>query len=139
MEKYMVDEPAYKLAYRFRKVLIPITPDEKALGAIEVAKDFYLRYGSSIVFIYVIDGADKSSEVRELLSKYAEGIKYELKIEKVRERETVASVILEEIRRGLYDLVIVESRGYTGVEALLYNSLSVAIALSAPSSVLILR
>lgn len=139
MERYMVDEPAYKLAYRFRKVLVPVTPDEKALGAIEVAKDFYSRYGSLIVFMYVIDGVDRSSEVKELLSKYAEGIRYELKIEKVKEGETVASTILEEIKKGLYDLVIVESRGHTGVEALLYNSLSVAIALSAPSSVLILR
>ncbi|MEZ0248861.1 MAG: universal stress protein [Thermoproteus sp.] len=139
MGRDMVDEPSYKLSFRFRKVLVPITPDERALGAIEVARDFYLRYGSHIVFLYVISNVDKSVEVKEFLSRYAKDVTYDLKIERVREGETVASTILEEIKRGLYDLVIVESRGLTGVEALLYNSISIAIALSAPTSVLVLR
>ncbi|MGC9169955.1 MAG: universal stress protein [Thermoproteus sp.] len=139
MERDMVDEPSYKLAYRFRKVLVPITPDERSQIAIEVAKDFYTRYGSHIVFLYIIDNIDKTKEINQLLSKYANDIVYELKVERLKEGETVASAILEEIKRGLYDLVIVESRGRTGIEALLYNSVSTAIALSAPTSVLVLR
>lgn len=139
MGRDMVDEPSYKLAYRFRKVLVPITPDERSQIAIEVARDFYTRYGSRIVFLYIVEHNDRSKEISQLLSKHAGDMVYELKVERLKEGETVASAILEEIKKGMYDLVVVESRGRMGVEALLYNSVSTAIALSAPTSVLILR
>ncbi|MFB6490297.1 MAG: universal stress protein [Thermoproteus sp. AZ2] len=134
----MVDEPAYKIAYRFRKILVPITPDERSRDAVEVAADFYRRYGSHIVFLYVVEGDDKSKEVDELVKRYAGDIAYELKIKRAGEGETAASVIVEEAK-NFYDLVILESRGYTGAEALLHRSTSVAVALAAPTSVLILR
>lgn len=139
MERNTIDEPAYKLAYKFRRILVPIAPTERSLNSIEVARDFYHRYGSKIVFFYVSQAGEDEDRVREFLSKYANDIPYELKIEKLKNNETIASMIINEINNEFYDLIIVESRGLTGAQALLYNSISAVIALTAPTSVLILR
>jgi nucleotide-binding universal stress UspA family protein len=51
----------------------------------------------------------------------------------------VASEIVKELSENNYDMVILMSRGYYGASALLYNSTSIAVALAANTSVLILR
>lgn len=136
----MVDEPAYKVAFKFRRVLVPITPQERSREAIEVAADFYRRYGSSIVFFYASENPDRDVPlIEEMLRRYARDIVYDLRLRRIESGETAASAIVDEAVKGLYDLVLLESRGYTGVEALLYNSTSVAVALAVPASVLILR
>lgn len=141
----MVDEPSYELAYKFRRILVPISPMNpvRLRELLNVAADFGERYGADIVFLYVsISENDPTAEqlkttVEEFMNK--KGIKYFFKVRKMGEGETVASEIVKELSENSYDMVILLSRGYYGASALLYNSTSVAVALAANTSVLILR
>jgi nucleotide-binding universal stress UspA family protein len=141
----MRDEPSYELAYKFRRILIPISPMNPARlrELLNVAVDFGERYGAEIVFLYV--ASSENDPVAEQLQKTVEdyvgrkGVKHTFKVRKLGEGETVASEIVKELSENNYDMVILMSRGYYGASALLYNSTSIAVALAANTSVLILR
>jgi Universal stress protein family. len=51
----MGDEPFYELAYKFRRILVPISPMNPARlkELLNVAADFGERYGADIIFLYV--------------------------------------------------------------------------------------
>lgn len=137
-----VDEPSYLLAYRFRQILVPISPETWAKSAIEIALDLAQRYGSRITFLYVARGKEDPGvgKVRDLVSVAEKvGVEYDLKIREMEEGETVASEIIKELGENPYDLVIMSSRGYYGAAALIYHSTSIAVAIAANTSVLILR
>jgi nucleotide-binding universal stress UspA family protein len=141
----MRDEPSYELAYKFRRILIPISPMNPARlrELLNVAVDFGERYGAEIVFLYV--ASSENDPAAEQLQKTVEdyvgrkGVKHTFKVRKLGEGETVASEIVKELSENDYDMVILMSRGYYGASALLYNSTSIAVALAANTSVLILR
>jgi len=141
----MRDEPFYELAYKFRRILVPISLMNPARlkELLNVAADFGERYGAEIVFLYV--ASSENDPVAEQLQKTVEdymgkkGIKHTFKVRRLGEGETVASEIVKELSENNYDMVILMSRGYYGASALLYNSTSIAVALAANTSVLILR
>jgi nucleotide-binding universal stress UspA family protein len=141
----MRDEPSYELAYKFRRILIPISPMNPARlrELLNVAVDFGERYGAEIVFLYV--ASSENDPVAEQLQKTVgdfvgrRGVKHAFKVRRLGEGETVASEIVKELSENNYDMVILMSRGYYGASALLYNSTSIAVALAANTSVLILR
>jgi len=141
----MRDEPSYELAYKFRRILVPISLMNPARlrELLNVAVDFGERYGAEIVFLYV--ASSENDPAAEQLQKTVEdyvgrkGVKHTFKVRKLSEGETVASEIVKELSENNYDMVILMSRGYYGASALLYNSTSIAVALVANTSVLILR
>jgi len=141
----MRDEPSYELAYKFRRILVPISLMNPARlkELLNVAADFGERYGAEIVFLYV--ASSENDPVAEQLQKTVEdymgkkGIKHTFKVRRLGEGETVASEIVKELSENNYDMVVLMSRGYYGASALLYNSTSIAVALAANTSVLILR
>jgi len=141
----MPDEPYYELAYKFRRILVPVSPMGAARlrEVLSVASDFAERYGAEVVFLYVTPREDDPSAeelkrtIEEFMSK--KGVRYSFKVRKMGEMETVASEIVKELSESNYDMVILLSRGYYGASALLYNSTSVAVAIAANTSVLILR
>ncbi|MCC6031967.1 MAG: universal stress protein [Pyrobaculum sp.] len=141
----MRDEPFYELAYKFRRILVPISLMNPARlkELLNVAADFGERYGAEIVFLYV--ASSENDPVAEQLQKTVEdymgkkGIKHTFKVRRLGEGETVASEIVKELSENNYDMVVLMSRGYYGASALLYNSTSIAVALAANTSVLILR
>ena len=131
-----VEEPSYTLAYRFKRILVPVTPQPHTQQAIDVAVDLAQRYGSHIVFLYVARSEDDPSikEVKEMVKQVERyGVVYEFKVRMVKEGETVPSEIVKELSEERYDLV------YYGVAALIYESVSITIAIAANTSVLILR
>ena len=141
----MRDEPFYELAYKFRRILVPISLMNPARlkELLNVVADFGERYGAEIVFLYV--ASSENDPVAEQLQKTVEdyvgkkGIKHTFKVRRLGEGETVASEIVKELSENNYDMVVLMSRGYYGASALLYNSTSIAVALAANTSVLILR
>ena len=137
----MVEEPSSFLAYRFRKILVPIIPQPHAEQAINVAMEFAINYGSKLTFLYVASSENDPhiSRVKDMLKEKLKGINYDLKIRIAKPGETAASEIVKELSETHYDLVIMSTRGYYGVAALIYESTSIAIALAANTSVLILR
>jgi len=137
----MVEEPSSFIAYRFRRILIPIVPQPHAEQALNIAVEFAVNYGSKLTFLYVTESdADPAIEkVKKMIEERLRGIDYEFKIRILKPGETVASEIVKELSEVHYDLVIMSTRGYYGVAALIYESTSIAIALAANTSVLILR
>ncbi|NPA96056.1 MAG: universal stress protein [Crenarchaeota archaeon] len=137
----MVEEPSSFIAYRFRRVLIPIVPQHHAEQAISIAAELATNYGSRLTFLYVASSENDPAiqKVREMLESRLRGVDYELKIRVMNPGETPASEIVKELSETHYDLVIMSTRGYYGVAALVYESTSIAVALAANTSVLILR
>lgn len=137
----MVEEPSSSISYRFRRVLIPIVPQPHAEQAIDIAMELSINYGSKLTFLYVASSEKDPGveKVREMLSQRLKDVEYELKVRTISEGETVASEILKELSENHYDLVIMSSRGYYGVAALVYESTSIAVTLAANTSVLLLR
>jgi len=137
----MVEEPSSFIAYRFRRVLIPIVPQPHAEQAISIAAELATNYGSKLTFLYVASSESDPAiqKVREMLESKLRGVDYELKIRVMNPGETPASEIVKELSETHYDLVIMSTRGYYGVAALVYESTSIAVALAANTSVLILR
>ncbi len=137
-----VEEPSYTLAYRFKKILVPIIPQPHAQQAIDVAIDLAQRYGSHITFLYVAKSRDDPliKEIKNMLKKVDEiGIEYVFKTRVMEKGETPSSEIIKELSEERYDLVIMSTRGYYGVAALIYESTSITVAIAANTSVLILR
>ncbi len=137
-----VDEPVYEVSYKFRNILVPVSPGGRSKDAISVALDMAQRYGSRIVFLYVAPSSDSHvEEMRETIRKAVgrSGVQYTFKFRELREDETVASEIVKELSEGEYDLVIMSTRGYYGTTAFLYHSISMSVAIAANTSVLILR
>lgn len=141
----MGDEPYYELAYKFRKILVPISPmnPTRLRELLSVASDFGERYGADITFLYITSGEEDpaTGQLRKTLEEYMskKGVKYNFKVRKFGEGETVASEIVKELSENNYDMVLLLSRGYYGASALIYNSTSIAVAIAANTSVLILR
>ncbi len=137
----MVEEPSSFIAYRFRRVLIPIVPQPHAEQAINIAMELAINYGSKLTFLYVAssDNDPAIEKVSKMLEEKLKGVDYELKIRVMKPGETAASEIVRELSETHYDLVIMSTRGYYGVAALIYESTSIAVALAANTSVLILR
>lgn len=141
----MGDEPYYELAYKFRRILVPISPmnPTRLRELLNVAADFGERYGADIVFLYVASSENDPSieQLRKVVDEFMskKGVKHSFKMRKMGGTETVASEIVKELSENSYDMVILLSRGYYGASALLYNSTSIAVAIAANTSVLILR
>ncbi len=137
----MVEEPSSFIAYRFRRVLIPIVPQPHAEQAINIAMELAINYGSRLTFLYVAssDSDPAIEKVSKMLEEKLKGVDYELKIRVMKPGETATSEIVKELSETHYDLVIMSTRGYYGVAALIYESTSIAVALAANTSVLILR
>jgi len=137
----VVEEPSSFLSYRFRKVLVPIVPQPHAEQAMLIAMELAINYGSKLTFLYVAQSKDDPSisEVEKMLKDKLRDVEYELKIRILKPGETPASEIVKELSETHYDLVIMSTRGYYGVAALVYESTSIAVALAANTSVLILR
>lgn len=141
----MGDEPFYELAYKFRRILVPVSPmnPSRLREILNVASDFGERYGADIIFLYVAAGETDAAvdQLKKAIEDYMnrKGVKYTFKVRKMGEGETVASEIVRELSENNYDMVILLSRGYYGASSLLYNSTSIAVAIAANTSVLILR
>ncbi|MEM0370420.1 MAG: universal stress protein [Pyrobaculum sp.] len=141
----MGDEPFYELAYKFRRILVPVSlmSPSRLRELLNVASDFGERYGADIIFLYVASSeTDTAAEqLKNIVEDYMnkKGVKYIFKVRMMGEGETVASEIVKELSENNYDMVILLSRGYYGASSLLYNSTSIAVAIAANTSVLILR
>ncbi|MFN7105758.1 MAG: universal stress protein [Pyrobaculum sp.] len=140
----MADEPSYELAYKFRKILVPISLMSPARlnELLSVAVDFGERYGADIVFLYITTGEGDPAidQLKKMVEDFMKkGVKHSFKVRKLDEGETIASEIVKELSENIYDMVMLLSRGYYGASALLYNSTSIAVAIAANTSVLILR
>ncbi|MCS7098824.1 MAG: universal stress protein, partial [Sulfolobales archaeon] len=111
-----VREPTYEVSYMFKRILVPVDGSSHSIRALNVALDFAKRYGSIIVAFIVDDGnagpVDKVYELVESTARRA-GTSVEFKVAKLDPTTSTSTLIIEEISRGSYDLVIISARGRT--------------------------
>ncbi|MDW8010556.1 MAG: universal stress protein, partial [Sulfolobales archaeon] len=120
-----VREPTYEVSYMFKRILVPVDGSSHSIRALNVALDFAKRYGSIIVAFIVDDGnagpVDKVYELVESTARRA-GASVEFKVAKLDPTTSTSTLIIEEISRGSYDLVIISARGRTVYPDLIIGS-----------------
>lgn len=138
-----VPEPTYEITYMFREVLVPFDGKAHSIKALQVALDFSLRYGSRVTVLHVKtpnESREEAERIIEKAKKLAEEKEVEVEFKIIESGdESVASIILREVEEKIYNAIIVGSRGKTCVDALLYGSTTIPLALCAPCTVLIVR
>jgi len=140
----------------YKKILIPMDGSDHSIVAAKHAIQIASDYGSQVTFIYVIadlynshrlSEADvkqmkntfmaQSSEILEKAVKEVQ--KPNVTIEKKILTGHPAQQIIEECTEGLYDLIVMGSRGLSSVQDFLMGSTSYRVVANAPCPVLIVR
>ncbi len=139
-----IPEPEYKISRYFRRILVPVDGSQHSLRALEIAIDFAQRYGSRVTALLVIPkgcacGIDK---IEELVRKRGEQVGIVVQF-KVREydplKSSTAREIVKEAYEGSYDIIILGARGSTPEEEPEIGSVAVAVTISAPCTVMVVR
>lgn len=152
----------------FSKILVPLDGSDHSLRALEVALELAKSFGSKVTLIHVaqisfipliapetpfvssipiISPSDfvKLREVgekaaEEILSK-GESIARErgVEVNKVRREGHAVQEIVREAREGGYDLIVMGTKGVSGIRELLLGSVAEGVLRHAPCSVLVVR
>jgi len=138
-----VEAPSYVISFYYRKILVPVDGSETSLKALLVAADIAMRYGSRLVVVYakprgVEEPVDPLARARERLRGVPVNAAYK-QIEYDPASESPSSALLREIAEGGYDLVVVGARGRSLLGDINIGSVAVSIAISAPTSVFVVR
>lgn len=140
------EEPRYKVSLMFRRILVPLDGARHSFKALELALDLKERYGSHVVALYVVPEGTPEEEVNKLRKVTLDACKskgmeeVEFKVVGLDPAESsVAYEVVREASEGLYDLVVMSSRGRTGSEGILLGSTSIAVAICVPCTVILVR
>ncbi|NHV45579.1 MAG: universal stress protein [Candidatus Verstraetearchaeota archaeon] len=138
----------------FKNILVPIDSSPASLRALDLAIEFAMRDGAKITLIYVILSSSKlNAQTIDELKKFGENVLHEAeekcekygiiprKVLKIGEldQSSIASEIYDEVLKGKYDLVILGTKGYCGEKAILMGSIAIALAITLPCTVIIVR
>lgn len=153
----------------FSRILVAIDGSAPSIHAVDYAISIAVKSNSELLVLYVIDvykyshlsssiilaptfGSEKyleeKNEAEKLMNKIKERFKSklndntkskELKIEIIEGIKSVANTIIEHAESQNIDLIIIGSRGRTGLKRLLLGSVSSAIIKNAHCAVLIIR
>jgi nucleotide-binding universal stress UspA family protein len=138
----------------FKNILVPIDSSPASLRALDLAIEFAMRDGAKITLIYVILSSSKlNAQTSDELKKFGENVLHEAeekckkygiipkKVLRIGEldQSSIASEIYDEVLKGKYDLVILGTKGYCGEKAILMGSIAIALAITLPCTVIIVR
>ncbi|NLI13708.1 putative universal stress protein [Pelotomaculum propionicicum] len=134
----------------YKNILIPIDGSEKALQAARHGANLASRIGARVTLFNVtpVMPADVRGMVlnkinaqgRETLEKVAaELTSYNVQVETEMIMGHPAEAICKKAKTGRYDLIIMGSRGLSGVKGYLMGSVSIAVTTHASCPVLIVR
>ncbi|MCC6013243.1 MAG: universal stress protein [Candidatus Verstraetearchaeota archaeon] len=138
----------------FKNILVPIDSSPASLRALDLAIEFAMRDGAKITLIYVILSSSKlNAQTIDELKKLGENVLHEAeekckkhgiipkKVLRIGEldQSSIALEIYDEVLKGKYDLVILGTKGYCGEKAILMGSIAIALAITLPCTVIIVR
>jgi len=141
----------------FRSVLVPIDGSDNSTRALETALKLAKDQKSSVTALYVVqkpaiaDPFDVSmtGEILESMEQYGKELLNTAKIKAeamgikidtdVTSGYTVANTIVEYARDGGYDLIVMGTRGRSGVQRVLLGSVAFGVITYANCAVLIVR
>lgn len=144
-----------------RKILVPLDGSEHAGKALDIAVDLAEKYSAEVVLLSVVPYTDLvlvsmvPSSVREepyliklrdyyeeVLSKAlrkTKKIKPNLKVSTKLTEGKQADKIVETAKEGRFDIIVMGSRGMSGIKEFLLGSVSHRVADKAPCAVLIVK
>ncbi len=132
-------EPTYKVSFWFRKILVPIDGSENSLKALDLAIDFNMRYGSEITVLHICENCNQD-KIKRLVENRTKGkINYLFKIRHLNSETSPSNEILQEINEGNYDAVIMGARGLTTNPDIITGSVTIAVIVNAPVTVITVR
>jgi len=141
----------------FRSILVPIDGSDNSTRALETALKLAKDQKSSVTALYVVqkpaiaDPFDVSmtGEILESMEQYGKELLNTAKIKAeamgikidtdVTSGYTVANTIVEYARDGGYDLIVMGTRGRSGVQRVLLGSVAFGVITYANCAVLIVR
>ena len=125
-----------------KKILVPVDGSEHARKALETACDFALKFGAAICLLHVVspppalfhEGAFALPDVQKLLeedgAKFIETAKRETKRRGVKDVQSTvvqgdpATGIIKFARAEDVDMIVIGSRGLTGIKEFVLGSVS---------------
>jgi nucleotide-binding universal stress UspA family protein len=140
-----------------RLILVPIDFSPHAESVLEWATHLAEEHGSRIVLLHVyhlpvefqqLEGAylppdfwsTVKSEAQQTLTRYAEGLRgRNVEVEAVVREGYPASVIVEEAEERGADLIVIGTRGLSGLKHLLLGSIAERVVQKAPCAVLTVK
>ena len=140
-----------------RLILVPIDFSPHADAVLAWAAHLAEEHGSRVVLLHVyhlpvefqqLEGAylppdfwtTVKSEAQQTLTRYAEGLRaQQVEVEAVVREGYPASVIVEEAEERGADLIVIGTRGHTGLKHLLLGSIAERVVQKAPCAVLTVK
>jgi len=145
------------MAISVRRILVPIDFSDHADSIVEWAGHLAEEHDSAVILLHVyhfpvefqqVEGAylpadfwsSVKEEARKTLSGYGERLREQgLRVEEIVREGYPATVIEEEVARQDADLIVIGSRGRTGVKHLLLGSIAERVVQKAPCPVLTVK
>lgn len=146
-----------RVAIDVRRILVPVDFSEHAQRVIEWATHLAEEHGSKVILLHAyhlpvefqqLEGAylpqdfwaNVKSEAQQSLSTYAEQItRAGVEVETVVREGYPATVIEEEAERQQADLIVIGTRGLSGLKHLLLGSIAERVVQKAPCPVLTVK
>lgn len=144
--------------YAFKRILVPIDFSVHALEAVRVAADLAKRFDGSLTVVHVYDPLvyslpdgfmflpqhqiDTLIEAFEAQLERSKRLALEAgapRVETAVLRGTVAEEIVERATRGEFDMIVMGTRGRTGVKHLMLGSIAERVVRLAPCPVLTVK
>lgn len=144
---------------RFKKVLAPVDGSKGCIRAVDAAISIAKKYDSWLTALYVVQmpfGGDiyskttwykefavdikkESRKWLEEIEKKGEENKVEIKIKILETTKSIPSEIVRYAEVDKTDLIVIGSKGMSGIERLLLGSVSSSVIAHAPCSVMVVR
>jgi nucleotide-binding universal stress UspA family protein len=139
------------------RILVPLDFSENSPAVLEWAAHLAEEHGSQVVLLHAyhlpvefqqVEGAylpedfwaSVKAETEQSLARYAEGLRARgLSVETVAREGYPATVIEEEARRQQADLIVIGTRGLSGLKHLLLGSIAERVVQHAPCPVLTVK
>lgn len=132
--------PSYEVSFWFRTVLVPVDGSENSMRALDLAKDFSLRYGSRITILTVCVGEKCPVSEDEVRERIGNEIGFTFKRAKINGLDSSPSnEILREIAEVGYDVVILGARGSSINSELNIGSVATSVSINSTSTVILVR
>lgn len=144
----------------FKKILVPVDGSDQSLQAAKVAVNIAYRHGGQVNLLYVIRPyafeyssvntginpalpklpGGSSSVGQQILEKVKQEIDFNgTEITMELSQGSPSKVICDKAQEGSYDLIVMGSRGLSGIRGTLLGSVSYKVSQEAPCPVLLAR
>ncbi len=135
-------ERIFKVSYLLKRILVAYDGSENSEKALDVALEFSRTMGSEITIAYscYTSMCDESIVKKALEKAESQGLQLSVKVLKTDPAlKSIATLLVEEINNGDYDLVIMGVRGTSISDETVIGSTTASVFLNTSTSYLFIR